>query len=215
MYQGAEYCSPACYGKAYGDKRCALCRETAIELMQESPVCVACAARAHGDEQRSALLTPDGVFRYLLARIWGPEPRVLFIGLNPSMADAEQDDPTVNWWREFAKKHGYGGLVAANLFAFRTSNPKEFKDSGFLVGDENDYFIVEAAKRCGLIIACWGNSGGRQAAERGHHIELLLEPQDIWFFEANTDGSPRHPLARGAHRLDPQEATLSLWSCPF
>jgi hypothetical protein len=211
LYQGAEYCSPACYGKAYSQRRCALCE---APLPQDGTIPI-CAGGCSKPEQRSALLSPDGVYRYLLARLWGPEARVLYIGLNPSTADAELDDPTVNWWREFAQRHGYGGFVAGNLFAFRTSNPKELKDSGFLVGDENDYFIVEAAKSCSLVVACWGNSGGRQAAERGHHIELLLAPQDIYFFEANTDGSPRHPLARGAHRLDPQEATLKLWSCPF
>src|SRR3990167_40948 len=125
-------------------------------------------------ERRSALITPGGIFRYLLARIWGPGPRVLFIGLNPSTADAEQDDPTVNWWREFARSHGYGGFIAANLFAFRTSDPKELKKNCFPVGPDNDYFLLEAAKCCSLVIACWGNSGGKEAAERGHYVERLL-----------------------------------------
>lgn len=163
-------------------------------------------------EQRSALLSDDGVFRYLLARVWGPEPRALFIGLNPSTADANEDDPTVNWWRAFSKKLGCGGFVAANLSAFRTSQPKNLAAAGYPVGTNNDEAILEAVKLCSLVVGCWGSSGGQWALERGIQVKQLIAPVEIYCFGKNVDGGPRHPLSRGKNRVSVEEAQLRLWA---
>ena len=56
-------------------------------------------------------------YRYTLWRRWDPErPLVMIIGLNPSTADACQDDPTIRRCIGFARVWGYGGLVVTNLF---------------------------------------------------------------------------------------------------
>lgn len=164
-------------------------------------------------EQRSALLSPDGVYRYLLARIWAPGPRVLYIGLNPSTADANNDDPTVNWWRAFAKRIGYGGFVAGNLYAYRTSSPKKLAAEGYPVGPNNDEALLEAAKLCDLIVACWGGSTGRWTLDRGRDVARLFQVP-LYCFGVNANGTPRHPLARGTNKLSPETAELSVWTCP-
>ena len=70
--------------------------------------------------RRNAELSACGKYRYRLSRIWDDKkPLVLFIMLNPSTADAEQDDPTIRRCIAFAKNWGYGGFMAGNLFAFR------------------------------------------------------------------------------------------------
>ena len=75
-------------------------------------------------EARAAELSPDGVYRYKLSRIWAPDiPPALFIMLNPSTADANQDDPTIRRCIAFAKRLGHGGLLVGNLFALRSTNP--------------------------------------------------------------------------------------------
>ncbi|WP_318389140.1 DUF1643 domain-containing protein [Enterobacter sp.] len=55
---------------------------------------------------KSAVFSDCGLYRYSIGRIWdATKPYALFIGLNPSYADAEQDDPTLGrcmkWFTEF------------------------------------------------------------------------------------------------------------------
>jgi GTP-binding protein len=44
-----------------------------------------------------AVLSDCGGYRYVLWRDWAAGPRALFILLNPSTADATQDDPVAAW----------------------------------------------------------------------------------------------------------------------
>ena len=54
-------------------------------------------------------------------------PLILFIGLNPSTADETKNDPTIRRCINFAKDWGYGGVMIANLFAFRSTSPEIMK----------------------------------------------------------------------------------------
>ena len=62
------------------------------------------------DIKKSAEISPDGMYRYSLERTWDEgKPTVLFICLNPSTADAVEDDATVRrmviWrWSSFGRK---------------------------------------------------------------------------------------------------------------
>lgn len=74
---------------------------------------------------QSADFSACGTYRYALRKIWLPAaPQVLFIGLNPSTADEKSDDPTIRRCLGFARSWGYGGLIVANLFAYRTTAPQ-------------------------------------------------------------------------------------------
>ena len=81
----------------------------------------------------SAILSPDGRFRYELRRtyrprgMFAPPQRGLFvvIGLNPSRADATEDDPTIRRCRAFAEREGCATLVMLNLFALRATEPAD------------------------------------------------------------------------------------------
>ena len=47
-------------------------------------------------------------YRYSIARTWDEtKPYAVFIGLNPSYADAEQDDPTLGRCISFAQRWGW------------------------------------------------------------------------------------------------------------
>lgn len=108
-----------------------------------------------GLEWRGAWFSPDRRYRTELRRTWDPEaPWVLFIGLNPSKAGAVDDDATVRLWRGFARRWGYGGFVAVNVYE--------------LVPDVDAWRwrVGQLASRADLVVACWGSgcAGGRQAA---------------------------------------------------
>ncbi|WP_368188730.1 DUF1643 domain-containing protein [Aeromonas sp. R7-3] len=77
---------------------------------------------------RHAVFSPCRTYRYALSRVWATDkPYALFIGLNPSTADETLDDPTIRRCIDFAKRRGYGGLVMANLFAYRATDPEVMK----------------------------------------------------------------------------------------
>ena len=72
---------------------------------------------------RQAVLDPTGRYRYFLARDWGNGPRVAFVMLNPSTADAEKDDATIRRCVGFAKLWGFASLGVVNLYGFRCTSP--------------------------------------------------------------------------------------------
>nr|WP_301108393.1 DUF1643 domain-containing protein [Sporosarcina sp.] len=63
-------------------------------------------------------------YRYLLECNWDNEQdKVTFLLLNPSIADYEICDPTLNRCVEFSKSWGYGGMKIVNLFAHISTDP--------------------------------------------------------------------------------------------
>lgn len=70
----------------------------------------------------------DGDYRYILGRKWDEKkPQVTFVMLNPSTADAQQDDPTLGKCIKFATSWDYGSLEVVNLFAYRATKPCELR----------------------------------------------------------------------------------------
>ena len=84
----------------------------------------------------------------------------MFVGLNPSTADEIKDDPTSRKCMRFAQSWGYGGIILANLFAYRATDPRELKGVSDPVGPENDHWLNRLADEAGIVIAAWGIHGG-------------------------------------------------------
>lgn len=154
-------------------------------------------------EQRAADLSLDGRYRYTLSRIWdASKPLVLFIGLNPSTADAVQDDPTIRRCRAFAKSWGYGGMLMANLFAFRATEPTEMMQAADPIGPENDAWLLKCAEKAALVVAAWGTKG--KHLKRDHAVVRLLHTKtDLYCLKVVGDHNPGHPLYLKAE-LKPQ-----------
>jgi hypothetical protein len=149
----------------------------------------------------TAIISPDGVYRYRLTRripcvLRWIKP-VMFCMLNPSKATAEVDDPTIRRCIGFAKSWCCTELIVVNLFALRATDPKELLTHPSPVGPENDDHILRAAaetKPGGMIVAAWGTHGelyGRDAA-----VRVLLEQAgyEIFCLGTTKGGFPRHPL---------------------
>lgn len=145
--------------------------------------------------ESDAVLSDCGRFRYALTRRWGEGPTALFIMLNPSTADASEDDPTIRRCIGFAKREGCGGLRVENLFAFRATNPAAmFKHGHTAVGATDRYICEAVAASEGPLIAAWGaDARARKRAARvtDYLIEGGARPMCLG---KTKDGSPRHPL---------------------
>lgn len=141
--------------------------------------------------QRFAEFSDCKNYRYSLSRIWEAErPKVLYIGLNPSSADALQDDPTIRRCIQFARSWGYGGMSIVNLFAFKHHDPKYLMKVKKPVGELNDDFIREHLQSHDNTVLIWGNHGAFQ----NRATEVLQWIKKPLCIKINKSGQPAHPL---------------------
>jgi hypothetical protein len=145
-----------------------------------------------------------GPYRYLLTRRWNGRPLIAFVMLNPSSADAADDDPTIRRCIGFARREGAGGIAVLNLYALRSPTPRGLLAHSDPEGplNERSWGEVLTDARIGAIVAAWGAFGRhRLPASKA----LDAHRSDSWLCLGRTaDGSPRHPLyARGDTPLVP------------
>ena len=163
--------------------------------------------------------------RIVLSRDWSEGPRALVIGCNPSTAGADKDDPTSHWWNRWFRNRLFGGYDAMNLYPFCTSSPRKCReivdraDSGLDYGARdamqfvNLPALVEAAKRAHQVFVCWGAIAWDEdwIEHVVEEIQTGVEPYpDLWCWGKTSSGAPKHPLARGAHRIPADQAPI-LW----
>lgn len=146
---------------------------------------------------RAADLSSCGRYRYSLSRVWDTSQRlVCWVMLNPSTADAEQDDPTICRCTAFAKAWGAGGIHVVNLFALRATDPDELRRAADPVGPENDGHIFRAAYGRGVVVA-WGVHGGllkRDQAVLRLLVSVARANQPVACLGLTRQGHPRYPL---------------------
>lgn len=144
----------------------------------------------------ACVFSPDRIYRYSLVSIIGPEKKIcLFVCLNPSTADENQDDPTVRRCKGYAKRLGCGIFSIGNIFAYRATNPKELYKVSDPVGLENDRRIRESAECADIVVAAWGSHGNY--LDRGKQVVTLLRKHHNGFIHilgSTRRGQPSHPL---------------------
>jgi hypothetical protein len=149
-------------------------------------------------EPSSAVFDEANVYRYGLGRRWNmltPSPRFCnFIMLNPSTADARENDPTIRRCIGFARRWGYDGLIVTNLFAFRATEPKDMHEAPEPNGPDNDAVIQEVALRAATIISAWGAHG--TYLRRGEAVVGMLRGLGMgtYCLGRTSTGEPKHPL---------------------
>lgn len=161
----------------------------------------------------SAVITgPNDCYRVELRRIWDDtKPLLVVCMLNPSTADSRINDPTILTLIHFGKLWGYGGLLVVNLRSFRSSKPEDMYAARDSEGPDNHDYIRAAlryaheTKRPAL--AAWGNA--KVSAEK------FMREAEIWNVDliclgTTLSGQPKHPLARGLHRV-PRDQQPILW----
>ncbi len=141
-------------------------------------------------ESKTAVFSSDRRYRYVLWQWWDKKPYCMFIGLNPSTADENDDDPTIRRCVNFASDWGYGGLCMVNLFALRATDPNEMMKRSEPVGPENDRLLLELSEQAGIVIAAWGTRGAFQ--NRDNAVYTLIK--NLKCFGLTQGGHPRHPL---------------------
>lgn len=144
----------------------------------------------------NAIISACGQYRYKLSRpatsmypTCGP---ALFIMLNPSTADATLDDPTIRRCIGFAKTWDCAGLVVANLYALRATNPADLWKHPDPVGEENDAILEFLIRNHETVVCAWGaNAKQERVATVRKMFHRLSRPMCLGTTKA---GAPRHPL---------------------
>jgi hypothetical protein len=144
-----------------------------------------------------AVLSSCGQYRYVLWRVWHPgDPLLNVVGLNPSTADAQADDPTIRRCIRFARDWGYGGLLMTNLCAWRATDPRVLAQPRDVLGPENGRYLRAAAGASGRVLAAWGAYCPDDVLRdlRESVCRLLTQTRDVWALGLTASGHPRHPL---------------------
>ncbi|MFI5809013.1 DUF1643 domain-containing protein [Streptomyces sp. NPDC051561] len=155
---------------------------------------------------RTAEFSDCGRYRYRLTREWSDAVPATFIMLNPSTADADQDDATTRKCTRFAQRWGCGALVVVNLYAWRATHPRDLPDDELLrTGPDNDGWLTQAALDAlgsgGPLVAGWGANAVEQ---RVAAVLTLPGMGRLSAFGVTKNGMPGHPLyQRGERRPQP------------
>ena len=138
-----------------------------------------------------------GQYRHSLTRRWvNPHGNlaIVFIGLNPSTADGELDDPTIRRCVDFANGLGGSRLTMINLFDFRATQPADMRKQNKPISEHNEEHVIRALINADIVVAAWGNGGryrgaGLQMRKLAHDKKVKLHHLGL-----TMDAQPKHPL---------------------
>lgn len=170
----------------------------------------------------SAIISACGRYRYRLERDLGQTgPTMAFVMVNPSTADASQDDPTIRKCVGFAKRHGCGSLIVGNLFAFRATDVRDLRKAGDAIGPENDRYLSEIMWDADDVVVAWGSLNKLPEVLRGRWKELVRifdarhqdtgerHPTPLGCLGVCADQHPKHPLMVG------YDTKIQPWQVPW
>ena len=146
--------------------------------------------------EKGAEFSEDRKYRYALWRIWDKtKPLVMFIGLNPSTANEDDNDPTIRSVERISKHNRFGGFYMMNCFPLVSTNPgvlHAFYDTPFhdIEDSENMRWLLDIKTKCSTVVFAWGNFD--VAKERAKSISSYFK--DAKALHINKNGSPKHPL---------------------
>lgn len=156
----------------------------------------------HGDAMFAG---PDDRYRPILTRKWVnmftagtrlPNNFALWIGLNPSVADANVNDPTINRAIDFSMGWDFDGLAMMNVLDYRATHPEDLLKPGVEPRSKiNLPLIRDTAKQAAKIICAWGNIH-RSLSHYAVDLESALraDGHTLWCLGHNKGGTPKHPL---------------------
>lgn len=149
-------------------------------------------------ELNGAIFSSDGKHRFSLWRTLDDcgGPSILLIGLNPSTANKDRNDPTITREMGFARSMGFSKLYKGNLYSYVTAYPKELTIENCAKWDEENKISLSAMARASLtVVLCCGNNGilNNKCREIAEFIKPF-NPNPLMCFGINKNGQPKHPL---------------------
>jgi len=161
-----------------------------------------------------AVISPCGQYRYRLERdFYRPGPVAAVFMVNPSTADATENDATIRKLMGFGARLGWHKLIVGNVCAYRATDIRELRGLGqTAVGRDNELHLRKIMRDSDVHIAAWGPTGKLPVELRDEWRMVdgiaRLEGYDLHCWGTAKDGHPRHPLMLA------YETTLQPWCAP-
>ena len=149
---------------------------------------------------RGATFSACGEYRYeLTRRLAKGAGTVAFVMLNPSTADAYEEDPTIRRCLGFARDWGYRDVRILNIFALRSTDPQGLKHCIDPIGPLNDEYLRQycTLEKATKVVIAWGTHGAY--LERGARVLAILREMrgndgGLYALSWTKEGHPGHPL---------------------
>lgn len=147
----------------------------------------------------SAVISPCGQYRYRLERDGEGEGKTAVIMVNPSTADAEQDDATIRKLKGFGQRNKWGRIIVGNLFAYRATDVRELAKVPDPVGPDNDAHLRRMFDEADRVIFAWGRiskvpKGWQYRWRNVRDVALMSGKLPLIIGKATSCGHPPHPL---------------------
>lgn len=145
------------------------------------------------------LISQCGHYRYFLKRPTETasiikEP-VVFVLLNPSTADAKEDDATIRRCKGFARFWGFDGTIVLNLYAYRATKPKTLWYIDDPVGKDNNHWLTHFMGEHTNVVCAWGAQAKPvRIREFLSIVENYTDKPNLWCLGTTKNGNPKHPL---------------------
>ena len=160
----------------------------------------------------TAVISPCGLYRYRLDRMIGEGRTAAFIMVNPSTADATEDDATIRKVIGFSERNGIGRIIVGNKFAFRATDIKALRSTGEPRGEANDHYLEQILREADLHIVAWGPLAKLPADLRGRWKRVVAIADrlgcQLHCIGTVDGGHPRHPL------MTPYSTPITPWQRP-
>lgn len=149
-----------------------------------------------------AVLSPCGTFRYRLDReVQASGPVFAYFAVNPSTADATEDDQTVRKCRGFTLHNGGRRFIMGNVFSLRAKDVAELARVPAVCGPEHERYIQEIIAEADILVPCWGSRHKVPRALHPQLDEMLAILRDsgkpIMHLGLTKSGDPGHPQMLG------------------
>jgi hypothetical protein len=164
----------------------------------------------------NAVISNCGLYRYRLEREAGlfAAGTTAVIMVNPSTADATEDDATIRKVRGFGQRNGWGRIIVGNLFAYRATDVSVLAKVADPIGPDNDKFLALLAEEADRVVFAWGPLAKQPRDLRGRWRDVAaifaaFQHKPLAIGEPVQDGHPRHPL------MPPYTSAIKPWQQPL
>lgn len=146
---------------------------------------------------KSAVISKDDQYRFALHRQWKPgDKRAVWVMLNPSTADANEDDPTIRRVVGYSMDWGMDGCTVVNLSPFRATEPADMLkhvEPESIIKQNFGYIDSECYWNQPEIVMCaWGTKAPVRGKIMTKHLLKLGARLNV--LRLTAERQPSHPL---------------------
>jgi len=161
----------------------------------------------------SAIISTCGRYRTRLEREVSEQGIVAAIfGVNPSTADATENDATIRKDIGFAQRNGWRRIIKGNKFSYRAADVRQLAKCIDPTGPDNDAHLLQIMRDADILVAAWGPLTKLPKHLRGRFKVLVRMAESVgkpfYCFGTAKDGQPRHTLMLA------YSTPLELWRAP-